>query len=215
MTELKKMQIIGLTGGIASGKSTVAAELRRLGVPVFDADAASRAAVNKGSRGLELVAAALGKQYLTPDGALDRAKVSALVFADKTARHALEKIIHAIVWKAAEQFLEEQRRQGYTAAVLDVPLLLECGWQERCDAVWLVTLPPEQQAERARQRSGMSEEEVRARIAAQMPLADKRRYAHKIIDNSGTLEELLARVRQLASELAAGAVIDQKSSENP
>ena len=195
------MKIIGLTGGIASGKSTVSAELKKMGVSVFDADEASRNAVAKGSKGLALVAEALGSQYLTPDGELDRAKVSKLVFADAGARGVLEKIIHHIVWEEAEAFIQKHADKGAPAVVLDVPLLIECGWHKHCSSVWLVSLPQEQQVSRAMKRSGLSEKEVRARISAQMPLAEKLRYADTVIDNSGSLQDTLAQVRSLAAGL--------------
>lgn len=190
------MKIIGLTGGIASGKSTVSAELRKLNVPVFDADEVSRNAVAKGSRGLAMVAEALGSEYLTAEGELDRAKVSERVFRDKEALHTLEGIIHKIVWQAAEDFLAESAGNGCPVAVLDVPLLIECGWHEKVDAVWLVAVSKEQQIERAMLRSGMTADEVKVRIAAQMSLEDKAKFAHVVIDNSGSLETTLAAVRE-------------------
>ncbi len=189
------MKIIGLTGGIASGKSTVAAELRKLDVPIFDADEVSRNAVAKGSRGLAMVAEAFGNDYLTADGEMDRAKISALVFRDKEALKTLEGIIHKIVWQAAEDFLAEHKNAGKSVAVLDVPLLIECGWHERVDMVWLVAVSKEQQIERAILRSGMTRAEVEARIAAQMSLDEKAKAAHVVIDNSGELAATLAAVR--------------------
>lgn len=181
------MKIIGLTGGIASGKSTVAAVLRQLGAAVFDADAASREAVSKGSQGLQQVTAAFGSDYLTADGELDRARISQLVFKNKAALRQLEQIIHTYVWRAAEVFLEQARRQKLAAAVLDVPLLIECGWYQQVDAVWLVAVDEKTQIERAKARSGMTEAEVQARIAAQMPLTAKLPYADLVINNNGSL----------------------------
>ena len=168
------MKVIGLTGGIASGKSTVSKEMRSLQIPVFDADEVSRQAVAKGSEGLRLVCEALGEGYVTPEGTLDRAKVSARVFHDKAALRALEGIIHKIVWDEAEKFLAACRAQQSPLAVLDVPLLIECGWHKLVDQVWLVAISQEQQIERAMQRDGMTAEEVKARIGAQMSLEDKK-----------------------------------------
>lgn len=200
------MVIIGLTGGIASGKSTVSAELRKMGVPVFDADAEARSAVNKGSEGLALVAAAFGSYYLTDAGELDRAKVSELVFHDKQALKTLENIIHKIVWQRAESFLENCRASKQQAAVLDVPLLIETGWHRQVDCVWLVAVSRRQQIERAMLRSGMTEEEVTARIEAQMPLAEKKQYADVVLDNSGSLEQTIAAVhKELARILGDGS----------
>lgn len=190
------MITIGLTGGIASGKSTVSAELRRQGLPIFDADAEAKLAVAKGSKGLAQVTAALGEGYLTDAGELNRAKVAERVFHDKEALKAIEAIIHKIVWERAERFMQESRDAQKAVAVLDVPLLIECGWHKLVDSVWLVAVSRKQQVERAMLRSGMTADEVEARIAAQMSLAEKKRYADVVLDNSGTLEETLAAVHK-------------------
>lgn len=196
------MRIIGLTGGIASGKSTISAELRRLGIPVFDADQASRDAVARGSEGLAQVAAALGQDCLTDAGELDRARVSQLVFRDENARRSLERVIHRIVWEQAELFLRRAREQHQSLAVLDVPLLIETGWHKRVDSVWLVAVSRRQQIERAMARSGMTEAEVTARIEAQMSLGEKRRYADVVLDNSGSLENTLNALHTELAKLA-------------
>lgn len=196
------MITIGLTGGIASGKSTVSAELRRLGLPIFDADAEAKLAVSKGSEGLAQVIAALGSEYLTAEGELNRAKVAERVFHDKEALKTIEAIIHKIVWARAEQFMQENRSAEKRLAVLDVPLLIECGWHKLVDSVWLVAVSRKQQIERAMLRSGMTADEVEARIAAQMSLAEKKKYADIVLDNSGTLEETLAAVHKELAQLA-------------
>ena len=196
------MITIGLTGGIASGKSTVSAELRRLGLPIFDADAEAKLAVAKGSEGLAQVIDALGSEYLTAEGELNRAKVAERVFHDKEALKTIEAIIHKIVWARAEQFMQENRSADKQLAVLDVPLLIECGWHKLVDSVWLVAVSRKQQIERAMLRSGMTADEVEARIAAQMSLAEKKKYADIVLDNSGTLEETLAAVHKELAQLA-------------
>lgn len=196
------MITIGLTGGIASGKSTVSAELRRLGLPIFDADAEAKLAVAKGSEGLAQVIAALGSEYLTAEGELNRAKVAERVFHDKEALKTIEAIIHKIVWARAEQFMQDNRSAKKQLAVLDVPLLIECGWHKLVDSVWLVAVSRKQQIERAMLRSGMTADEVEARIAAQMSLAEKKKYADIVLDNSGTLEETLAAVHKELAQLA-------------
>lgn len=181
------MKTIGLTGGIASGKSTVAAILRQLGACVFDADAASRQSVSKGSEGLRQVIETFGSAYLTEDGALDRPKISQMVFENRESLKKLEQIIHTYVWNEAELFLEQVRSKGAAAAVLDVPLLIECGWYKKVDLVWLVAVDEETQIARAMARSAMTEQEVKARIAAQLTLAEKKQYANLVIENSGSL----------------------------
>ena len=195
------MITIGLTGGIASGKSTVSAELRRLGLPIFDADAEAKLAVAKGSEGLAQVIEALGSEYLTAEGELNRAKVAERVFHDKEALKTIEAIIHKIVWARAEQFMQENRSAEKRLAVLDVPLLIECGWHKLVDSVWRVAVSRKQQIERAMLRSGMTADEVEARIAAQMSLAEKKKYADIVLDNSGTLEETLAAVHKELAQL--------------
>lgn len=189
------MKIIGLTGGIASGKSTVAGILRRLGAEIFDADAVSRAAVAKGSQGLRQVIVAFGAEYLTADGELDRGKLSRLVFEDRAALKKLESIVHAYVRQEAKVFLERARQKGLAAVVLDVPLLIEGDWYRDTDLVWLVAVDEKTQIKRAMARSGMTEQEVKARIAAQMSLSDKKPYADLILDNSGSLEEIELTVK--------------------
>ncbi len=198
------MITIGLTGGIASGKSTVSAELRRLGVPIFDADAEAKLAVAKGSEGLAQVGALLGAEYIAPDGELDRAKVAERIFHDKEALKGVEAIIHKIVWGRAEEFLAQCQKDAVRVAVLDVPLLIECGWYKQVDSVWLVAVSRHQQIERAMKRSGMTEAEVEARIAAQMSLAEKKKYADVVIDNSGTQEETMQAVRRQLKALPGG-----------
>lgn len=195
------MIIIGLTGGIASGKSTVSAELRKQNIPIFDADEVSRNVVAKGSKGLELVVAAFGKEYLTEAGEMNRSKIAELVFSNKQALHTLEEIIHKTVWEAAEEFLATCRSKAVPIAILDVPLLIECGWHEKVDVVWLVAIDKQQQIQRAMKRSGMSEAEVVARINAQMSLEEKKKHADVIIDNSGALENTLKSVNQELQKL--------------
>ena len=191
--------LIGLTGGIASGKSTVAQTLREMGLPVFDADEVSRQAVKNGSKGLELVIAAFGKEYLDNDRNLNRAKIAELVFNNKEALSTLEGIIHKVVWREAENFLELHR--DAKLLVLDVPLLIECGWHKNVDQVWLVAVAPEVQIVRAMKRSGMTRQEVVDRINSQMTLSEKKQYADFIIDNSGKLEDTMAVVRAKVREL--------------
>lgn len=198
------MITIGLTGGIASGKSTVSAELRSLGLPVFDADAEARLAVAAGSEGLAQVIAVLGKEYLSEEGTLDRAKVAERIFHDKEALKVVEAIIHKIVWQQAESFLAASSKQGHKVAVLDVPLLIECGWHKNVDSVWLVSVSRQQQVERAMLRSGMTADEVNARIEAQMSLAEKKKYADVVLDNSGSQAETMQAVHSQLELLLGG-----------
>ena len=183
------MKIIGLTGGIGSGKTSVAAKLRAMGARVFDADEAAKNAVLPGTEGFLKVVETFGTKIVDADGKLNRTALAEIVFNDKAALKRLEEIIHSYVWQETDKFLSECQQSGERAAVLDIPLLIECGWHQKVDEVWLVVLPVEEQIMRTMKRSGMTAESVQARIAAQMPLEEKKKYATLIIDNSGSWEE--------------------------
>ena len=188
------MIVIGLTGGIGSGKSTVSSFMKTLGIPVFDADESSRAAVKKGSACLQKIVEFFGPDCLLDNGELNRPWVADKVFHDKKILKQYEKIVQDQVLAEAQRFLEEQKEKKAMAAVLDVPLLIECGWHTKVDSVWLVKVPKEVQIQRAMLRDGAAEEAVKARIDAQMPLAEKERYADVVIDNSGTVENTKVQV---------------------
>ncbi|NLH46234.1 MAG: dephospho-CoA kinase [Acholeplasmataceae bacterium] len=183
------MKIIGLTGGIGSGKTSVASKLRALGARVFDADEVAKNAVLPGTEGFRKVVEIFGTQIVDAEGKLDRTVLAEIVFNDKESLKTLEEIIHGYVWQETDKFLIECRQAGERAVILDVPLLIECGWHKKVDEVWLVALPVEKQIMRTMERSGMTAEAVQARIAAQMSLDEKKKYATLIIDNSGTWEE--------------------------
>lgn len=183
------MKIIGLTGGIGSGKTSVAAKLRALGARVFDADEAAKNAVLPGTEGFFKVVETFGPQIVDADGKLNRMALAEIVFNDKESLKRLEEIIHSYVWQETDKFLNACREAGERAVILDIPLLIECGWHQKVDEVWLVVLPVEKQIMRTMKRSGMTAEAVQARIAAQMPLDEKKKYATLVIDNSGAWEE--------------------------
>ena len=183
------MKIIGLTGGIGSGKTSVAAKLRALGARVFDADEAAKNAVLPGTEGFFKVVETFGPQIVDADGKLNRMALAEIVFNDKESLKRLEEIIHSYVWQKTDKFLNACREAGERAVILDIPLLIECGWHQKVDEVWLVVLPVEKQIMRTMKRSGMTAEAVQARIATQMPLDEKKKYATLVIDNSGAWEE--------------------------
>ncbi len=183
------MKIIALTGGIGSGKTSVAAKLRALGARVFDADEAAKNAVLPGTEGFFKVVESFGPQIVDADGKLNRMALAEIVFNDKESLKRLEEIIHSYVWQETDKFLNACREAGERAVILDIPLLIECGWHQKVDEVWLVVLPVEKQIMRTMKRSGMTAEAVQARIAAQMPLDEKKKYATLVIDNSGAWEE--------------------------
>jgi dephospho-CoA kinase len=185
-----------LTGGMAAGKSTVAARLRALGVPVSDADQWARLAVAPGSAGLQAVAREFGDAVLAADGSLDRATLGRIVFADAAARRRLESIVHPLVRAAAARFEAEARAAGRAAVVFDIPLLVETGQAGDFDVVATVSAPVALRLERARAR-GLDEAEARARIAAQATDAAREAAADLVLDGSGTVAALEAQVNHL------------------
>jgi dephospho-CoA kinase len=190
---------VGLTGGVASGKSTVAAVLRELGAVVVDADALAREVVAPGKPGLAEVVAEFGTEVLGPDGALDRAALGAVVFADPARRAALEAIIHPRVRARAAEI--EAVAPAGALVVHDIPLLVETGQAGDFDAVLVVDVPEDVQVERAVRERGWTPEEARARIAAQATREQRRAAATHLIDNSGTPDDLRHRVTEVVEEL--------------
>lgn len=183
------MKIIGLTGGIATGKSTVASMLAELGASVIDADQLSRDVVAPGSPTLQEITAAFGQQVLLPDGNLDRQQVRELVFAAPEKRQQLEAILHPAIRQLALQQLETLRQQGVSVAVYMAPLLIEARATDRVDEIWVVTARPEVQRSRLMARDGCSQKQVDEILAAQMPLEEKERLGQVVIDNSEGLAE--------------------------
>ena len=199
------MKIIGLTGGIACGKSTVSKALRALGACIIDADAVAHELSQPNQALFNAYVQRFGMAIVTPGGTLDRAAIARLIFTDPTMRAEVEQISHPLIRRAVEERLRMAEKEQKRAAVLDVPLLFEAGWDAFADEVWVVALPPEEQLTRllARDKT-MSEGEARARIAAQMPLAEKCARADVVIDNSGTKEETRDYVGKLWEERIFG-----------
>jgi len=193
---------VGLTGGVASGKSTVSAILRELGAVVIDADALAREVVGPGTPGLDAVAARFGPEVLGSDGALDRGRLGALVFADADRRTALEAIVHPLVRARAAE-LEASAPSG-AVVVHDIPLLVETGQASSFDAVLVVDAPVEVQVARAVRDRGWSEDEARSRIGAQASREERLAAATYVIDNTGTVEDLRQRVAEVFAELTGG-----------
>lgn len=199
---------MGLTGGIASGKSTVSAILRELGAVVIDADALAREVVEKGTPGLDQVVAAFGPSVLTPEGDLDRPAMGALVFNDDEARKQLESIVHPLVFERIVDL--ETHAPEHALVVHDIPLLAESGRAAApdrggFDAVIVVDAPAETQVERMVRDRGWTEAEAAARMAAQASREDRRAIATYVIDNTGTLEDLRRRVTEVFEVLVREA----------
>jgi dephospho-CoA kinase len=181
---------VGLTGNIAAGKSTVAQVWQELGGTVIDADRLARQAVEPGTPALREIAAAWGPGVLDPSGALDRAALRKVVFADAEARARLEGIIHPAVGVLRDREYERAQGRGERMVVADIPLLFEVGLADEFDVVVLVDAPESVREERLVRDRGLSKEDAQRMIGAQMPAAAKRARAHYIIDNSGTPAEL-------------------------
>jgi dephospho-CoA kinase len=193
--------VFGLTGGIASGKSTVARRFRERGIDVIDADALARLAVAPGSPGQRAVIDRFGKALLGPDGHLDRAALAARVFASSEQRRALEAIVHPRVRELFEAQVRRLESEGKRYGCYEVPLLFEQGMAEALRPVVLVAAPERLQIERALARDGSTREAVLARIRAQLPVAAKAARADWVIENDGTLEELVERADDVVLEL--------------
>lgn len=189
--------MFGLTGGVASGKSTVAAQFRRRGVPVIDADAVARDVVELGSDGLAAVIAAFGEAVVLDDGSLDRAALGAIVFADADKRALLNGIVHPRIGADTQARIAALEEEGVALACYDAPLLVENGLADAFRPLVVVALDEARQIERMCARDGVEVDVARKRIAAQAPLADKVKLADHVIDNSGSLADLHARADEV------------------
>ncbi|NLA85405.1 MAG: dephospho-CoA kinase, partial [Clostridiales bacterium] len=190
------MKIIGLTGGIATGKTTVSNALRELGVPVIDADAVYGLLSKKGNLVWKAVYETFGDEYLRSDGELDRKSLGNLIFSDDKAREKLNEITHPLVKQEMLRILEKiKKEKSSDLVVMDVPLLYESGWDCLMDEVWVVAIPEELQIERLMKRNALSRKEAILRIRSQMDIEAKRNLADRVIDNSGTIEETLNQVK--------------------
>jgi dephospho-CoA kinase len=190
---------VGLTGGVASGKSTVSRLLEEAGAIVIDSDKLAREVVAKGTPGLAAIVEAFGAHVLTPDGELDRPKVAALVFADESKRKLLEMIVHPLVHQRSQEIEAAAPSDGLV--VHDIPLLAEAGLAAAFEAVIVVDAPEDLQVERMIRDRGMTEEEGRARMAAQASREQRRAIATYVILNDGTLEDLERKVAEVLEGL--------------
>ena len=182
------MIIIGLTGGIASGKSTTAALFRELDIPVHDADAAVHEMMAPDGAATGKVVEAFGSQVLAPDGSVDRQRLGGEVFAAPERRRMLESIIHPLVAGSRDRFLATSRKAGTPLVVLDIPLLFETGGEALCDFVILCSVDPDTQKRRALRRNGMTEDKLDAILHSQMPLATKRAMADAVIETDNGVD---------------------------
>jgi len=195
------MQVLGITGNIGSGKSTVGRLLEQLGCPVIDADLVAHRVYRRGSRTWRQVVETFGSRAVRGDGAIDRAWLGSLVFADARARQRLNAIVHPATRRSVQRRLAALRRQGHGWAAIEATLLIEAGWRDMVDRLWVVAAPEDAVVGRLGRDRHLDEAEVRVRLAAQMPAAAKMEQADDIIYNDGDIEELALRVRQLWSAL--------------
>jgi dephospho-CoA kinase len=198
------MKIVGLTGGIASGKSTVSAILVELGAEVIDADKLAREVVRPGRPAYHRVVAHFGEEILLPDGNIDRKALGDVVFHDAAQKAILDGIVHPDVSAATSREIALiQKRRPEALVVLDVPLLFEAGLHEGLSAIIVVYAPEDLQRQRLMQRDGISADEADARIHAQMSIEEKRRRATSVIDNSGDRSHLRRQVVEMFYRLLA------------
>ena len=198
------MHLIGLTGGIATGKSTVAAELARRGAAVIDADALARQAVEPGQAALDEIAARFGDAVLSPEGRLDRARLGSIVFADPEARRDLERITHPRVRDLMQQRIAAALAADADLIVAEVPLLYETRSEALYEGVMVVYAPATVQVERLMARDGIDLQAARQRLFAQIPIDEKRDRATWVIDNGGTIDATLQQLRDWWEMFAAG-----------
>jgi len=189
-------KVIGLTGGIGTGKSTVSNLLEVHGFKIVDADVASREAVEKDSEGLQQVKQVFGDKAVDQNGEMDRKYIGEIVFNDAKKRKELNQIIHPIVREIMNEQKEQYLSEGYNV-IMDIPLLFENNLQDTVDETWLVYASESIQVERLMERNDLSQEEAKARVYSQISIDKKRRMADHVIDNRGTLLELKQNVEQL------------------
>jgi len=195
------MKVIGLTGGIGSGKSMVSQFLAELGAVILDADEIGHEAFKPDTEIWRQVVAAFGRQILTPDGNIDRKKLGNIVFSNPESLSRLNQIMHPRMYALVKAQLEEYRRQGVGVVVLEAPLLLEAGWTPLVDEVWVTTAPEATVLKRLEERTGMSQAESLTRLRSQLPSEERVRQADVVINTDCDLDELKSKVKELGQRL--------------
>jgi len=200
------MKVVGLTGGIGSGKSTVSGFLKELGAAVIDADRMGHEVFKLDTEAWQEVVAAFGKEILAPDGEIDRRKLGKIVFDDYEALARLNQIMHPRIYALVKTLIEEYRRQGVRVVVVEAPVLLEAGRPslvDEVDEVWVTVAPESTVLKRLKKKLGLSELESMARIRSQLPPEEKTKHADVVIDTDCSLDELKSRVKKLWQKLSA------------
>lgn len=201
MSANRKVYIVGLTGGIASGKSEAARHLESIGARCLDADAVSRSMTAPGGPLLPALREAFGDGVFFDDGTLNRRALGDIVFGDPMKRRLLDAVTHPAIQKAMMDDVEKAEEEGVPIVILNVPLLYETGMDALCDETWLISLDYDKQLERLMKRDGLSREQAEARIHSQMPLEEKEAHATVIIDNRRTVEKMCAELTSLYNSL--------------
>jgi dephospho-CoA kinase len=196
------MKRVGLTGGIATGKSAVGAEFGKLGIPTIDADVVAREVVAPGTPALAAIVARFGKDTLDAQGALDRRHLGSIVFADEAARRDLERIVHPAVKAAIDQWLQSMASDGHKLAVAVIPLLYETGRERDFDVVITTACRGDEQLRRVMSRDSLNETQARQRITAQLSTEEKVRRADYAIWTDGTVENTRRQVVEILEQLA-------------
>jgi dephospho-CoA kinase len=195
--------ILGLTGGIATGKSTVAAMLRERGITVVDADAIAREVVEPGRPAYEAIVRHFGQDVLLPDGQIDRKKLGEIIFSNEAERQVLNEIVHPVVRKEMREQAEQAERAGEQIVFMDIPLLFESKLQHMVHKIVVVYVPASTQLVRLMERDDLDEEQAKKRLRAQLPIEQKKLEADFVIDNQGTREETEKQVDELLATLQA------------
>ncbi len=191
------MKVIGLTGGIGSGKSTVSQFLAELGATIIDADKIGHEVLKPDTEAWGEVVASFGKQIVTVNGTIDRKNLGAIVFSNPEARAQLNQIMHPRIYEMVKAQLAEYQRQGTNVVVVEAPLLVEADWTLLVDEVWVTTAAEDTVLKRLRERTGLSKAESQARIRSQLPPEEKLKSADLVIDTDCNLDELKAKIREL------------------
>jgi len=192
------MKVIGLTGGIASGKSTVSGILKSLGALIIDADKVAREVVEPGQRALKEIVKEFGRDVLKEDGTLDRKLLGKIVFSQKSSLEKLNKITHPEICRIIKERIDDAKRaQLYDVVIVDAAILLESGMDKLVDEVWLVYVDRAIQMKRLMERDNITKSEAEDRINSQMPIEEKLKRSHRVIDNRGHIEETKAQVMRL------------------
>lgn len=190
------MKIVGLTGGISSGKSTVSSYLKQLKIPVIDADEVARKVVEPNSQGAIEIRKAFGSEVFEEDGSLNRQKLGALIFSNAENRQKLDDLLQPLIKIMILDEIEEYRQKGETMIVLDLPLLFEKHYEKLCEEIIVVYVPRELQLERLMKRNQYTKQEALSRIDSQLSIEEKRKRATVLLDNQGTVQQLYQQVEQ-------------------